>query len=177
MRGDVMQNTRTCIVCQQDKIEKAKVVGLLEPLPVLTRPWESVSMDFITPLSKVGDFEVILVIIDRFLKYGTFIPTTKWCSIELTTQLFLRHVIKLWGVPTSIVSDRDEARQNNWVQLLDVAQFCFNAQKSLSTERIPFKIVCGRQPVLLYLVDHPYVGKNPQAYNFTKEWKQTTNIA
>ena len=28
-----------------------------------------------------------------------------------------------------------------------------------------------------YIIDHSYVGKNPQAHNFTKEWKQTTNIA
>ncbi|KAA0056480.1 reverse transcriptase [Cucumis melo var. makuwa] len=69
------------------------------------------------------------------------------------------------------------ARQKNWVQLLDVAQLCFNAQMSSSIGRSPFEIVFGRQPVLLHLVDHPYVGKNPQALNFTKKWKQTTNIA
>ncbi|KAA0032953.1 reverse transcriptase [Cucumis melo var. makuwa] len=84
-------------------------------------------MDFITHLPKVSDFEAILVIIDRFLKYATFIPTTKQCSAEMTAQLFFKHVVKLWGVQTSIVSDRD--------------------------------------------------GKNPQALNFTKEWKQTNHIA
>lgn len=59
-----MQYTKMCLVCQQDKVEKAKVAGLLEPLPVPTRPWESVSIDFITHLPKVGDYETILVIID-----------------------------------------------------------------------------------------------------------------
>ncbi|TYK01362.1 reverse transcriptase [Cucumis melo var. makuwa] len=197
IRDDVMQYTKTCLICQQDKVEKVKVAGLLDPLPVPTRPWESVSMDFITHLPKVGDFEAILVIIDRFSKYATFIPTTKQCSVEMTAQLFFKHVVKLWGVPTSIVSDKDgrfissfwtelfsflgtslnisssyhpqtngqtkrfncmleeylrhfvNARQKNWVQLLDVAQFCFNAQTR----------------------------KNPQALNFTKEWKQTNDIA
>ena len=56
-------------------------------------------MDFITHLSKVGDFEVILVINDRFLKYATFIPTTKQCSAELTDQLFFKHVVNLWEIP------------------------------------------------------------------------------
>ncbi|TYJ97166.1 reverse transcriptase [Cucumis melo var. makuwa] len=182
-------------------------------------------MDFITHLPKVGDFEAILVIIDHFSKYATFIPTTKQCSAEMTAQLFFKHVVKLWGVPTSIVSDRDgrfigsfwtelfsflgtslnisssyhpqtngqterfncmleeylrhfvNARQKNWVQLLDVAQFCFNAQTSSSIGRSPFEIVSGRQPVLPHLVDHPFAGKNPQALNFTKEWKQTNDIA
>ncbi|KAA0038197.1 reverse transcriptase [Cucumis melo var. makuwa] len=66
--------------------------------------------------------------------------------------------------------------QKNWVQLLDVAQFCFNAQTSSSIGRSPFEIVCCRQPVLAHLVDLSYVRKNPQAHNFTMEWKQTTNI-
>ncbi|KAA0064237.1 hypothetical protein E5676_scaffold119G001380 [Cucumis melo var. makuwa] len=107
MRDDIMQYTKTCLICQQDKVEKVKLAGLLDPLPVPTRPWESVSMDFITHLPKVGDFEAILVIIDRFSKYATFIPTTKQCSAEMTAQLFFKHVVKLWKVPTSIVSDRD----------------------------------------------------------------------
>ncbi|KAA0060750.1 reverse transcriptase [Cucumis melo var. makuwa] len=182
-------------------------------------------MDFITHLSKVGNFEAILVIIDRFSKYATFIPTTKQCSVEMTAQLFFKHVVKLWRVPTSIVSDRDgrfigsfwtelfsflgtslnisssyhlqtdgqterfncmleeylrhfvNARQNNWVQQLDVAQFYFNAQISSFTGRSPFEIVSRRKPVLPHLVDHPFAGKNPQALNFTKEWKQTNDIA
>ncbi|KAA0060093.1 uncharacterized protein E6C27_scaffold39G00090 [Cucumis melo var. makuwa] len=202
MRDDVMQYTKTCLICQQDKVEKVKVAGLLDPLPVPTRSWESVSMDFITHLPKVGDFEAILVIIDRFSKYATFIPTTKQCSAEMTAQLFFKHVVKLWGVPTSIsehilklppqtdghterfncmleeyLRHFVNARQKNWVQLLDIAQFCFNAQTSSSTGRSLFEIVSGRQPVLPHLVDHPFAGKNPQALNFTKEWKQTNDIA
>ncbi|TYK07217.1 polyprotein [Cucumis melo var. makuwa] len=78
MKDDFMQYTKTCLIRQQNRVEKVKV----------------------------GDFEAILVIIDRFSKYTTFIPTTKQCSAELTTLLFFKHVVKLWGVPTSIVSDR-----------------------------------------------------------------------
>jgi len=225
MRDDVIQYTKTCLICQQDKVERAKIVGLLEPLPVPLRPWESVSMDFITHLSKVGEHEAILVIIDRFSKYATFIATPKLCSAEMTAQLFFKHVVKLWGIPASIVSDRDgrfigtfwtelfsflgtslnisssyhpqtdgqterfnclleeylrhfvDARQKNWVQLLDVAQFCFNCQTSSSTGKSPFEVVSGRQPLLPHIIDHPYAGKNPQAHNFTKEWRQTVEIA
>lgn len=107
MRDDVMQYTKTCLVYQENKIEKAKVAGLLKPLPISTIPWEIIFMDFITYLPKVGKFEAILVIIDQFLKYVTLIPTTKLCLAELTTQLFFRHTVKLWGVSTSIVCDKD----------------------------------------------------------------------
>ena len=70
-----------------------------------------------------------------------------------------------------------DARQKNCVQLMNVAQICFNAQTSLSIERSPFEIVRGRQLVLSHLIDHLYVRKNPQAHNFTMEWKQTTDTA
>ena len=65
------------------------------------------SLDFITHLPKVGEYDVILVIVDQFSKYVTFIPTPKLCSAELTAQLFFKHVVKLWGIPSSIISDRD----------------------------------------------------------------------
>lgn len=53
MRKDVDLYVRTCLVCQQDKVEQAKPTGLLEPLPIPERPWESISMDFILGLPKV----------------------------------------------------------------------------------------------------------------------------
>ncbi|TYK06354.1 reverse transcriptase [Cucumis melo var. makuwa] len=70
-----------------------------------------------------------------------------------------------------------DARQKNWVQLLDVAQFCFNSQTGSSIGKSLFEIVSGRQQLLHHIVDHLYVGKNPQAHNFMKEWKQTIDIA
>ncbi|KAA0045084.1 reverse transcriptase [Cucumis melo var. makuwa] len=131
MRDDVMQYTKTCLICQQDKVEKVKVAGLLDPLPVPTRPWESVSMDFITHLPKVGDFEAILVIIDRFSKYATFIPTTKQCSAEMIAQLFFKHVVKLLGVSTSIVSDRDGRSIGSfWTELFSFLGTSLNISSS-----------------------------------------------
>src|ERR1051325_4082626 len=70
-----------------------------------------------------------------------------------------------------------DARQKNWVAMLDVAQLSFNCQKSSSTGKTPFEIVCGRQPLMPHVIDHPYTGKSPQAFNFTKEWKETSEVA
>ena len=36
---------KTCIVFQQDKVEQGALVGLLEPVPIAKRPWESISID------------------------------------------------------------------------------------------------------------------------------------
>ena len=104
---DVTQFSRTCLICQQDKVEQSKIARLLKPLSVSSRPWESVSLDFITYLSKVGEMESILVIVERFSKYTTFVPTPKSCNGKTTTQLFFQHVAKLWGIPMSIINDHN----------------------------------------------------------------------
>ena len=81
--------------------------GLLEPLPVPERPWESVTMDFIVGLPKADGFGSIMVVVDRFSKYATFIPATKECPVEEAARLFLKNVVKYWGISQSIISDRD----------------------------------------------------------------------
>ena len=48
MGDDVQAYVKSCLVCQLDKTEKKKMAGLLQPFPILERPWQSISMDFIT---------------------------------------------------------------------------------------------------------------------------------
>lgn len=65
MKDDVEAYVRTCLVCQQDKVEQQHPGGLLEPLPIPERPWESVSMDFISALPKSEGYGSIRVVVDR----------------------------------------------------------------------------------------------------------------
>jgi hypothetical protein len=224
MCDDVVEYVRTCLICQQDKPEHKKKAGLLEPLPVPKRPWESVSLDYITSLPKVGDIGTIVTMVDRFSKYATFVAAPKYISAEETAQLFFKHIVKYWGVPKSLVSDRDSrfmgnfwtelfkllgtsldmsssyhpesdgqterfnymrqeylrhfvnANQKNWVELLDVAQLCFNSQRSSSTGKSPFEIVTGQQPLLPHTVEGPYEGKSPRAFQFAREWKRNHDL-
>ncbi|CAM8932322.1 unnamed protein product [Rhodiola kirilowii] len=64
-------------------------------------------MDFITCLPKSEGFGRIIAVVDRFSKYATFMAASSECTAEETARLFLTNVVKLWGVPKSIVSDRD----------------------------------------------------------------------
>lgn len=93
MEEDVELYVKTCVVCQQDKTERKKAAGLLEPLPIPGRPWRSLSMDLITGLPKVDGFQSILVIVDRFSKYATFIPAPKVCDADTTAELFFKYVV------------------------------------------------------------------------------------
>ena len=67
----------------------------------------SVSMDFITQLPQVQGYNGIMVVIDHFSKYVVFIPTKIPCGAEQTTKLFFKNIVKYWGMPLSIVLDRD----------------------------------------------------------------------
>lgn len=98
---------KTCLVCQQDKTKKKKAARLLEPLPIPDQPWRSVSMDFILNLPKVQGFWSILVIMDRFPKYATFISAPHACTTKMAAALFFRNVVKLWGLLEDIISNCD----------------------------------------------------------------------
>ena len=107
MRDDIEHYVQTCLVCQHDKVEQRQPGGLLERLPVEDHPWESVTMDFITYLPKSNGFSKIMVVVDRFSKYATFMPTTAGCTAKEAAQLFFKNVVKYWGLPRQIISDRD----------------------------------------------------------------------
>jgi len=98
---------KTCLVCQQDKIEQGARAGLLEPLFIPERPWESVSTDFIVGLPTSEGCNWVHVIVDRCSKYATFISTPKECSTKQAAHLFFKHLVKYRGLPRSIISDRE----------------------------------------------------------------------
>jgi hypothetical protein len=64
-------------------------------------------MDFIEGFSKVGGKAMILTAIDRLSKYAYFIALAHPYTATTVTTAFFEHIVKLHGVPASIVSDRD----------------------------------------------------------------------
>ncbi|KAA8534356.1 hypothetical protein F0562_031893 [Nyssa sinensis] len=47
LRNDVRTQIRECDVCQRSKVEALHPLGLLHPLPIPSKNWEDISMDFI----------------------------------------------------------------------------------------------------------------------------------
>uniref|UniRef100_A0A2N9GRJ2 Integrase catalytic domain-containing protein n=1 Tax=Fagus sylvatica TaxID=28930 RepID=A0A2N9GRJ2_FAGSY len=109
MKTDVKTYIKGCDTCQRIKHESSKPASLLQPLSIPSRPWHFISMDFVEGLPKSNKQDVILVVVERITKYVHFIPLAHPYIVAKVSTLFLQHVFKLHGMPTSIVSDRDTA--------------------------------------------------------------------
>lgn len=108
IQADTQQYIRSCDACQTSKPSGQPPFGLQQPLPVPTRPWESVSMDLITQLPHSTDgFDAIVVFVDRLTKMVHFVPSHSNVSSVQIARLFFDNVFRLHGLPTNIVSDRD----------------------------------------------------------------------
>lgn len=122
MKGVVQEFVRSCDVCQRRKYLASSPGGLLQPLPIPERIWEDISMDFITGLPKSKGYEAIFVVVDRLSKYCHFIPLKHPYIARSLAEIFSKEVVKLHGIPMSIVSDRDPIFMSNFWRELFKAQ-------------------------------------------------------
>lgn len=124
LRKTVAEYIRTCDVCQRTKALNKPPFGLLQPLPIPQERWESVSMDFITPLPKtLRGNSGILVVVDRYSKMMHAIPTPSSCTALITARLFHDFVYRFHGLPRTIISDRDPIFMSKfWQSLFDLVQ-------------------------------------------------------
>ena len=81
---------------------------LLQPIMIPEWKWDQVTMDFVSglPLS-ASKKDAIWVVVDRLTKSAHFIPVRTDFSLDKLAELYVSQIVRLHGVPISIVSDRD----------------------------------------------------------------------
>ncbi|GJP35642.1 hypothetical protein CLOM_g20160, partial [Closterium sp. NIES-68] len=117
-----------------------RTVAALEPPQ---RPWQHVTMDFVTglPAGPSGN-DAVLVVVDRLTKMAHFAPCRTTITAEETARLFISTVVRLHGIPAVIISDRDlkftsKFRQDTWARYGTRLQFssAYPPQTDGQTER------------------------------------------
>ena len=76
------------------------------PISIPKGPWKSITMDFITDLPVIENFDSVLVVVDRFTKFTIIVPCSKKCTAKELGDLFLKNVVFIFGTPNEIISDR-----------------------------------------------------------------------
>ena len=64
-------------------------------------------MNFVTGLPRtLGSNNAIWVIVDRLTKSGHFLPMKVNFSMDRLASLYIKEIVRMHGIPISIVSDR-----------------------------------------------------------------------
>jgi len=92
--------------------------GLLQPLLILEKKWESILMEFIMGLPAVQGQDCIYVVVDRLIEYAHFFAIPTRYSTSQVPKLFFKEVFRLHGLPKTIVSDQDNRFMGGFWQVL-----------------------------------------------------------
>jgi len=122
IKKDIAEFVYTCLVCQKLKIEHQKPSGLMQLLFVPEWKWDIISMDFVGALQKTAKgFDSIWVIVDQLTKSAYFVPIKTGMSLTRLAEIYIEQIVRLHGIPYSIVSDRDPRFTSKFWESLQAA--------------------------------------------------------
>ena len=126
IKRDIADFVSKCPNCQQVKVEHQKPGGMTQEIDIPTWKWDVINMDFITGLSHTRkQHDSIGVIVDRVTKYSRFLAVKIIDSIEDYAKHYINEIVRLQGIPLSIISDRSPQFTSH---------FWKSFQKSLGTQ-------------------------------------------
>jgi len=92
---------------------------MLQQLEIPEWKWDNIVMDFVTHLPRtVKSHDAIWVIVDCLTKSAHFLAVNLRMSMTKLTQLYISKIVRLHGVSSSIVSDRDPRFTSRFWQTL-----------------------------------------------------------
>ncbi|XP_069150333.1 uncharacterized protein [Solanum lycopersicum] len=147
------------------KCEHQRPGGVSQRMSIPTWKWERITMDFVVVLlTTVGGYDSIWVVVDRLTKSAHFIPVREKYTAEKLAELYISQIVRLHGVPISIISDRgslftshfwkvleDMLRAcvidfgDRWDRHLPLAEIAYNNSSHSSIQMAPFEALYGRR--------------------------------
>jgi hypothetical protein len=109
-KQSIKRYIRNCHICKRFKTIRNRNSDLLNFLFISNRSWINIIMNFVIELLDNRKFNVILMMIDRFIKmhhYVFCIAEEDETFAEETIKLLINHVWKLHAFSNTIISNRD----------------------------------------------------------------------
>ena len=108
MKRDISEFLTKCLICQRVKAEHQVPSGLLQPIRIPEWKWDRITMDFVVRLPLTGrKHDSVWVVVDRLTKSAHFLPVRNDYSLDKLAELYIKEIVRLHGIPISIISDRD----------------------------------------------------------------------
>ena len=108
MKRDISEFVTKCLVCQRVKAEHQVPSGLLQSIRIPEWKWDRITMDFVVGLPLTGrKHNSVWVVVDRLTKSAHFLPVRTDYSLDKLAELYIKEIVRLHGIPISIISDRD----------------------------------------------------------------------
>lgn len=105
MKSDVIKFVKRCKTCIAYKVVQDKPCGLMGTRPVISKPFQLISVDIVGPLPRSSKgYLYILVVCDYFSKFVLTFPL-RAASAKIISQHIENDVFLLFGVPQFLVSD------------------------------------------------------------------------
>ena len=102
-----------CKVCRENRVRAHRPYGMAEPIELPSLPGSDLTTDFTfklprskCPVTKIV-YDGIQIYVDRLTKVTRFLPCVETITAEGAADLFTREILPHWGLPRSIISDRD----------------------------------------------------------------------
>ncbi|MCO5562959.1 hypothetical protein L7F22_016595 [Adiantum nelumboides] len=174
MKKDTLDYVRRCLICQKTKAERFKIPRKLQLLDIPQMKWECISMGFITGLPKTtGNYDSIFVIVDILTKVAHLILVKQTATAADIAQVFVKEIVRLHGIPTRIISDRNAKFTSKFCQAMFQSlgtqlnlSTAYHPETDGQTERVNqviedmLRAYCNQQPQkwikFLHLVEFAY---------------------
>lgn len=142
MTNSIRRYVRNCDTCGRSKPWREGTQGLLKPLPIPTRIWKEISIDFVEGLPESEGMSSLMVVTDRLSKGAIFVPLPD-TKTETVVRRFIERVVAYHWLPDAITSDRGSQFVSAlWTRLCELLKInrrlstAYHPQTDGATERM-----------------------------------------